>query len=323
MGLHVCFASSRIISSSCACLAVALLLASAANSSGFPVYNWGNNPKYNPKGSAVEWVVPNEVLQQFEDCAIALVFAGNGSAPNDIAVVWDESGNAAFHAPGASRPPVLMDVAVANDTYFSSGYTYVDTAGISHAASGRAEAGVEFCLFPENGNGGQGPVMYVDLLPSGKKGDGNAIWDYFPAPRYHPVANPNPNNKNPDVEYNIGNTPTGSFATPVSFWFTVFVFDSDTVNGSEGYVEYNMEFHFTATASGNSLLQGSIDFDFTGEFKNIENIPEPATALLALAGVGVLIAHSRGRWQSSRTAIVLRGGRFVGCAGGLPSAPTF
>jgi len=75
----------------------------------------------------------------------------------------------------------------------------------------------------------------------------------------------------------------------------VFVFDADTVNGSEKYVEYHMAFEFTATAVGNSLEKGRIDFDFTGEFKNIENIPEPAAALLAAAGIGLLLEQKRTR----------------------------
>jgi len=279
-------------------LMVALSLASATSSRGFPSEHWGsgNNPPgqgergkhYNPIVAPITWVLPEALWHSstYDGKAIALVFSGVAVNPNDpapeVVAVFDSSGHVGLASDGSYKP-ALMDVALLSDAYFNP---------VTHSRTGISA--VEFCVFPQTGNGGQPRPIYADLLPSFQN---TGIWDYYPAPRYDPGILPDnhPTKKhNEDIEFIAGYLPGTQQITdfPIYFWFTVLVFDEDTVDGSSTFVAYDMLFQFAADAgTGNSLTNIRLEFR---NFYNIEDIiPEPATSLLALAGIGLLPAQRR------------------------------
>jgi len=277
--------------------AVALLLASATVSMGFPSEFWSSNGKsqgergknYQPIAADIKWILPEQLSlgnSPFDGKAIALVFSGVAFSPNDPAPEVTLSPSGTGLVSDMPRTPVLMDIALLNSTYFTP-----DRTGF---------ASVEFCVFPQDNSTTR--YIYADLYPNTATA---GLWDsYVPqSPAYDPGILPN-NHPTKQHNYNLelggANDNIGILTTtaqitdfPLYFWFTVLIFDEDTVDGSSSYQAYDMLFQFNADAgTGNALSNIRLEFR---DFYNIEHIPEPATALLALAGIGLLLAQKRKR----------------------------
>jgi len=268
--------------------AVALSLASATVSMGFPS-EWGDKSAVRTIG--VDWVVPSALYDLFPGHTIALVFVGPiyhevsliGADTGNPTLSWDPAG--VLQQPTSTQgknsdpfwtyqqKPVLMDLAQ---------LTHDPNTGFG-ANDKRSSASINFCEYPENGS--QTSLwIYGDLKPSGANA---GLWNYYPTAS--------------DINtFTLVQAPgTGGFIMEgISLWFTVFIFD-DTA--PDGYLAYDMEYKLNMNIQGNGLASGSVTLTFRDEdYKDLDQVitygvPEPATALLALAGIGLLLSQKRKR----------------------------